>query len=67
MKGRRERALGGKNNTGKTLEEKEQMLLSMWSNILFRERKVIPPEPLQCVVLKKYINFRCKNIFLVYE
>jgi len=31
--------LRAKNNTGKTLEEKEQMLLSMWSKILFRERK----------------------------
>lgn len=24
-------------------------------------------KPLQYVVLKKYINFRCKNIFLVYK
>lgn len=50
------------NSTGKTLEEKEQ-ILSEYSE----KQKIIPPEPFQYVILKKYINFRCINIFLVYK
>lgn len=43
------------------------MLLKIWGDILFREKNIILPEPVQYVILKKYINFRCKNIFLVYK
>lgn len=34
------RALKAESSTSKITEEKEQMLLSMWSNILFREKKL---------------------------